>query len=282
MTKERQDFIGHLELRGFSPRTIRNYVDNVARLARHYKKSPLLLTHEQIKDYLLHLRNERKLAVRTLNLHFYSIRSFYDHFKPESRLLGDLRRMKEPQSHPVILSKEEVHSLLDRAPNFKIKAVVALLYSSGIRLSECAMLMLSQIDRNRKIINIIKGKGGKDRVAVLSEAALSILTDYWRQYRPTRYLFEGYRKGEPLSRRRYHDYITQAVHAAGITKSISCHTLRHSFATHLLESGVPLRIIQDMLGHACVTTTTMYTHVSAALLNQVGSPLDALMSGRPS
>jgi len=281
MSKVRQDFIGHLELRGFSPRTVRNYVDNVARLSRHYNTSPLLLTHEQIRDYLLFLRNERKLAVRTLNLNMYSLRSFYDHFMPDSDLMGDLRRMKEPQSHPVIVSREEVHSMIDHAPNIKIKAVIALLYSSGIRLSECAMLKLSHIDRSRKIINVVKGKGGKDRVAVLSEAALSIFGDYWKQFRPTAYLFEGYRKGEPLSRRRYHDYIAQAARAAGITKSISCHTLRHSFATHLLESGVPLRIIQDMLGHACVTTTTMYTHVSAALLNQVGSPLDKPLSGRP-
>lgn len=282
MGKLRQDFIGHLELRGFSPRTIENYVGCVAGLSRHYAKSPLELTHGQVREYLLFLRNTRKLAVRTQNLHYYAIRNFYDHFLPNDNVLGDIRRMKEPQSHPVIVSIPELSRMIDYAPNYKVKAVVALLYSSGIRLSECAMLRMSCIDRNRKIINIVHGKGGKDRVAVLSDRALAILTEYWKQYRPVTYLFEGYRKGEPLSRRRYHDYISQAAKAAGVTKSISCHTLRHSFATHLLEAGVPLRIIQDMLGHACVTTTTVYTHVSADLLNKVGSPLDTLVSRRPS
>jgi len=280
MTRLRSDFIAHLQLRGFSEHTVRNYIESVAMYARHFNKSPLELKHEHVKEYLLHLRNVKKLAVRTINLHMYSIRSFYDHFLPGLNLMGDIRRMKEPESRPEILSRQEVFAMIDSAPNLKIKAVVAVLYSSGMRLSECADLKMSCIERDRKVIRIIKGKGGKDRNAVLSVNAIPILDAYWKQYRPTVYLFEGYTKGQPLTKRRYQDYVIEAAQRARITKHVSPHILRHSFATHLLEDGVPLRVIQDMLGHAHVTTTTIYTHVSATLVNKVGSPFDVPVQGR--
>jgi integrase/recombinase XerD len=282
MTRLRSDFLAHLQLRGFSERTIGNYIDGVAGFACHFNKSPLELTHAHVTEYLLHLRNERKLAVRTINLHMYSIRSFYDHFLPGQNMMGDIRRMKEPESHPEILSRQEVFAMIDSAPNLKIKAVVAVLYSSGMRLSECADLKMSCIERDRKVIRIIKGKGGKDRNAVLSDKALAILGDYWRQYKPAVYVFEGYTAGKALCHRRYQDYVTQAAQQAHITKRVSPHILRHSFATHLLEDNVPLDVIQKMLGHACVTTTTMYAHVSSELLNRIGSPLDAPATGRRS
>jgi site-specific recombinase XerD len=274
MTKLRSDFIAHLQLRGFSQRTIENYVDSVALFAKHFNKSPIVLTHDHVKEYLLHLRNVRKLAVRTINLHMYSIKSFYEHFIPGQNMMGDIRRMKVPESYPEILSRQEVNTMIKVATNLKIKAVITLLYSSGMRLAECASLKMTSIDRNRKIIRIVQGKGGKDRNAVLSDKALLIFSDYWRGYRPSVYLFEGHTKGEPLSRRRFHDYIVKTAELAGVKKKASAHILRHSFATHLLEDGVPLRVIQDMLGHACVTTTTMYTHVSSELVNKVGSPFD--------
>jgi integrase/recombinase XerD len=280
MTRLRQEFISHLELRGFSECTIGNYVDSVSRFARFWNKSPLELSPAHVKDYLLHLRNVRKFAVRTINLHMYSIRSFYGHFLPGRDMLGDIRRMKVPESHPVILSRREVHAMLDNAPNYKVKAVVALLYSSGLRLRECTSLKMACIDRDRKVICIVKGKGSKDRNAVLSDRALAIFTEYWKQYRPSVYLFEGHAKGRPLTPRRFHDYVVVAAKRAGVTKPVSPHILRHSFATHLLEDGVPLRVIQEMLGHACVSTTTIYTHVSSELLNKTGSPLDAPQTRR--
>jgi site-specific recombinase XerD len=209
----------------------------------------------------------------------YSIKCFYEHFLPKQDMMGDIRRMKTPEVYPEILSRQEVNTMIAVARNLKVKAVIALLYSSGMRLAECASLKMSSIDRNRKIIRIVQGKGGKDRNAVLSERALPILDDYWRAYRPTVYLFEGHTKGEPLSRRRFHDYIVKTAELARVKKKVSAHILRHSFATHLLEDGVPLRVIQDMLGHACVTTTTIYTHVSSDLVNKVGSPFDVDTKG---
>lgn len=282
MSKLRADFVAHLQLRGFSERTVANYIDGVSRFSRFFNKSPLELTSGDVTAYLVHLRTVRKLAIRTINLHMYSIRSFYEHFLPGQNMMGDIRRMKEPQSYPVILSRQEIGAMIDSAPNLKIKAVIAILYSSGMRLNECVTLKMSCIERDRRIIRIINGKGGKDRVAVLSDRALAILDDYWRQYRPTVYLFEGYTPGQPLTQRRYQDYVGEATKQAAVTKHVSPHILRHSFATHLLEDGVPLRIIQDMLGHACVTTTAIYTHVSADLLNKVGSPLDVRPKGRMS
>jgi site-specific recombinase XerD len=282
MSSLRSDFIAHLQLRGYAEHTIRNYIESMAMYARHFNKSPLELGHEQVKEYLLYLRNEKKLAVRTINLHMYSIRSFYNHFLPGQNILGDIRRMKEPEAYPVILSRQEVNAMITLAENLKIKAVVAVFYSSGIRLEECANLTLSCIDRDRMILRIIQGKGGKDRNAVLAVKTLSILEEYWRAYRPAVYLFEGYTQGKPLTKRRFQDYVVQAARKAGVVKHATPHTLRHSFATHLLEDGVPLRVIQDMLGHANVTTTTVYTHVSSDLLNRVGSPFDRPMQGRNS
>jgi site-specific recombinase XerD len=282
MTNLRSDFIAHLQLRGYAEHTIRNYIESMALYARYFNRSPLELSHQHVKEYLLYLRNEKKLAVRTINLHMYSIRSFYNHFLPGENMMGDIRRMKEPESYPVILSRQEVYAMIDKADTLKIKAAVAVLYSSGIRLEECANLKLNCIERDRMVLRIINGKGGKDRNAVLSIKTLAILAEYWRAYRPTEYLFEGYTKGKPLTKRRYQDYVVQAARKAGVVKHVTPHTLRHSFATHLLEDGVPLRVIQDMLGHANVTTTTIYTHVSSDLLRKVGSPFDrSSQEGQP-
>lgn len=279
MTKLRQKFISHLQLRGYAKNTIRNYIESMIMFARFFNRCPLELEHKHVKEYLLYLRNVKKLAVRTINIHMYSIKSFYDHFQPEKNIMGDIRRMKEPVSLPDILSRQEVNAMIDQADNLKIKAAVAVLYSSGIRLSECNNLTLDCIERDRMILRIIKGKGAKDRNAVLSTKTLSILEDYWREYRPEVYLFEGYKKGMPLSKRRFQNYVVSAAHKVKITKHVTPHTLRHTFATHLLEDGIALKVIQDMLGHAHVTTTTIYTHVSSELLNKVGSPFDAPAKG---
>lgn len=279
MTKLRQEFIAHLQLKGYANKTVRNYTQSMALFARHYNKSPLLLTQQQVRDYLLYLRNVRKLAVRTINIHFYSIKCFYEHFTPEINMMGDMRRMREPKHYPVILSKQEAFALIEKAPNLKMKAAIALFYSAGLRLGECANLKMSCIDRKRMIIRIADGKGAIDRDAVLSRKTLDILTEYWRQYRPSVYLFEGRTIGKPHGVRIFEHYVIRATKTAGITKHVTPHTLRHSFATHLLEDGVPLIAIQKMLGHADVKTTTMYTHVSTDLIHKTGSPFDTDIKG---
>lgn len=215
-----------------------------------------------MRAFLLYIRNVRKLTVRTYNNYFYSIKKFYEHFLPNQNFLGDLRRMREPVHHPIVLSKEDVLTLIDSAANLKIKAAIALFYASGIRVEECSLLKMSCIDRKRMIIRIELGKGARDRITVLSHKALDILGEYWREYRPEVYLFEGYKKGKPLSPRSLETYVSETAKKAGINKQVTPHTLRHSFATHLTEAGVPLPIIQKLLGHADIKTTTLYVHLS--------------------
>jgi len=274
MTKVRTDFLAHLELRGYANATVKNYIQAVSLLARHYNKNPLLLTPQNIVDYLLYVKNTKKLAIRTYNIHFYGIKSFYDHFCPAQNMTGDLKRMKEPHHLPVVLSKQEAFAMIDAAPNLKIKAAVAVFYSSGLRLEECTSLKLTDIDRSRMILKVIQGKGAKDRTAILSLKTLDILGHYWREYKPKVFLFEGYRKDAPISKRRLENYVTEAAKAANINKHVTPHTLRHSFATHLLEDNVPLAVIQQLLGHSDIKTTTMYTHVSNELFHKTGSPFD--------
>lgn len=273
MTKLREDFISYLQLLGHSPKTVQDYVNGVSQLAQHYKKSPLELTPQEVREFLLHIRNVRKLAVRTYNNYFYSIKKFYEHFIPNLNFLGDLRRMREPVHQPIVLSKEDILTLIDSAANLKIKAAIALFYASGMRVEECSLLKMCCIDRKRMAIRIELGKGARDRITVLSHKALDIMGEYWRKYRPEVYLFEGHNK-KPLSRRRLEAYVSETAQKAGINKQVTPHTLRHSFATHLTEAGVPLPIIQKLLGHADIKTTTLYVHLSAEDINRVGSPLD--------
>lgn len=282
MNKLRSDFIQSLQLKGYAQNTIDNYVDAVSQYSRFFKRSPLELTSDDVVKYLMHLLKVKCLGIRTINLHMYSIRSFYDYFLPEKNIMAKIFRMKEPMYLPHVLSRQEIDAMVTIAENLKIKTAIVLLYSSGLRLSECALLKLAHIDRSRMVLNIIQGKGGKDRTAILSAKALPVLENYWRQYRPAVYLFEGYKKGEPLSRRRFQDYVVATAKKAGITKHVTPHTLRHSFATHLLEDGVALRVIQQMLGHADVATTTLYTHVSSDLIKSTGSPFDKPMGNADS
>jgi site-specific recombinase XerD len=164
MTKLREDFIAYLQLLGHSPKTIKDYVNGVSQLAQHYNKSPLELTPQEVREFLLHIRNVRKLAVRTYNNYFYSIKKFYEHFLPKISFMGDLRRMREPVHQPIVLSKEDVLTLIDSAANLKIKAAIALFYASGIRVEECSLLKMSCIDRKRMVIRIELGKGATHRL----------------------------------------------------------------------------------------------------------------------
>lgn len=275
MSVLRSKFTAHLELKGYSQRTIGSYVQCMACFVRFHNKPPLKMTNEDIRAYLLHLKKVRKLEPKTINLHRYSIKSFYDYFLPKSGLLDGTSRMKEPLKVPEILSREEVERIIVKANPLKIKALAVVLYSSGIRLKECGFLKVGNIDSKRMVIRVEQGKGNKDRYAILSRRALEILRDYYRQYHPQYWLFESNIKDKPLSLRRIQQYIQRAAWQAGIEKHVTPHILRHSFATHLLESGKPLKAIQELLGHAQITTTTVYTHVSAALLNEVGSPFDS-------
>lgn len=274
MSLVRQQFINKLKLRGFSNVTIQHYVSCVSLCARYFNRPPLELTHEDIGRYLLYLKEVKHNAPKTINLSFYSLRSFYSHFMPDSNIMTGYRRMKEPVKIPDVLSKDEVESLVKYCTDLKTKALLTVLYSSGIRLGECAGLKISDVDSSRMVLRINQGKGGKDRFAVLSERALLLLREYYRVIRPKHWLFENNRHTRPLARRRIQQLVQIAGKIARIKKSVTPHILRHSFATHLLEAGKPLQAIQAFLGHTSIRTTVQYAHVSVSLLNSIGSPFD--------
>jgi site-specific recombinase XerD len=274
MTELRSRFIAFLELKNYSKSTVRNYVHAVKQLSIFISHSPAKLTQDEIRNYLLHLKRVKKLEPRTINQHLYAIKSFCEFMVPGTDIMRPFTRMREPNKQPKVLSREEIEKLLSGAGNLKCKAVIALLYSSGLRLAECTNLRIADIDGKRMIIHVHEGKGAKDRYALLSERALGILREYYRKFRPVEWLFPGKVPGRPLHFRIIQEMVRYTGRKVGLDKTVSPHVLRHSFATHLLEAGVPLQVIQRLLGHARIDTTAIYTHVSTDLLRSVRSPFD--------
>lgn len=272
MSALRADFIGRLQLKGFSERSITTYVSTVAALAAFHKRSPLALATDEIRTFLLYELNEKKLAARTVNLHKAALKTFYTLMAPECTVMNGITNIKCPHTIPVILDTQEVQRLIAAIRNIKHKALVILLYSGGLRLSECATLKPHHIESGRMKIRIEQGKGKKDRYTILSQRALALLREYYQAYRPKKWLFEGWHGH--IHRRTIGKIVTDAARKAGIKKPATPHTLRHCFATHLLEQGVSLQVIQQLLGHSSIKTTTIYTHVSSAMIDKVVSPFD--------
>jgi integrase/recombinase XerD len=277
MSTLRADFIGRLQLKGFTGRTVTNYVASVAAVSAFHKRSPLELSADDIRRFYLHELNDKKMAARTINLHMAALKTFYNLMAPGSTVMNGIARLKSPKELPVVLDTQEVRRLIDSIHNLKHKAAVTLLYSSGLRLNECITLKPHHIESRRMKIRVEQGKGNKDRYTILSDRALVLLRDYFQAYRPKHWLFEG-RHGH-LHHRMLGKILRDAALKAKINKRITPHTLRHCFATHLLEQGVALQVIQQLLGHSSVKTTAIYTHVTSVLLDKVISPFDADDSG---
>lgn len=273
MSPLRTRFIEELELQGFSRRTVINYVQVVAALSRFHGRSPTGLTAEDIRAFLLHEFREKRLGARTINLHIAAIKTFYRLMNVIPSPAAPIRNVKLPKTLPVALSRQEVERLLRGARSVRHRAIIALMYSSGIRLNECRMLRKGDIDSKKMLVHVRCGKGRKERYTILSERCLDLLRQCACCKRDIPWLFTG-RNGRPVSPRTIQNAVKKAALRSGLKKNISAHTLRHSFATHLLEAGVQLQVIQKLLGHGSVKTTTIYTHVSNALISQVRSPLD--------
>jgi len=280
MTELRSRFIAFLELKNYSKSTVRNYVHAVKQLSIFINHSPAKLTQDEIRNYLLHLKRVKKLEARTINQQLYAIKSFCEFMVPGTDIMRRFSRMREPKKQPKVLSREEIEKLLNGAGNLKCKAVIALLYSSGLRLAECTNLRIADIDGKRMIIHVHEGKGAKDRYALLSQRARGILREYYRKFRPVEWLFPGKVPGRPLHSRIIQEMVRYTGRKVGLDKTVSPHVLRHSFATHLLEAGVALQVIQHLLGHARIDTTAIYTHVSTDLLRSVRSPFDMPLSSQ--
>jgi len=247
MTSLRAGFIGRLQLKGFSARSITTYVASVAALAAYHKRSPLELSTDEVRAFLLYELNEKKLAARTVNLHRAALKTFYNFMAPGSIVMNGITSIKCPQSIPVVLDTQEVQRLIGAIHTVKHKAAVTILYSSGLRLSECVTLKPHHIESGRMKVRVEQGKGKKDRYTILSHRALALLREYYQACRPKKWLFEGW-YGH-IHQRTIGKIVKDAAQKANINKRVSPHTLRHCFATHLLEQGVSLQVIQQLLGH---------------------------------
>jgi len=213
--------------------------------------------------------------VSSLNQAINALKFYYGTML-KKRFVYEVKRPRKDRKLPVVLSQEEVARILSSVENIKHKALLMLIYSAGLRVGEVVRLKIEDIDSKRMLIHIKGSKGRKDRYTMLSETALETLRQYWREYKPTKWLFDGARAGRYLSTRTVEKVLEYACEKAGIRKDISVHTLRHSFATHLLEGGTDLRYIQEILGHKDSKTTEIYTHVSTKSIGKIKSPLDSL------
>jgi integrase/recombinase XerD len=265
-----------LQRRNYSPGTIRAYLRHVAAFAQHFHRSPDQLGAEDIRHYQLYLIERKKIAWSTYNQIVGALRFFYAQTLKRPFLLPDIPFTRRPQQLPLILSQDEVARILQAPSHLKSRALLMTIYAAGLRRSEAARLRVSDVDSARMTITIHQGKGQRDRVVMLSPVLLETLRQYWRYHKPKQWLFPGATPDQPISGNDIFVVFHNAVRRAGITKQVSPHSLRHSFATHLLESGTDLRTIQILLGHRSLKTTARYLHVSQQQLRATTSPLDSL------
>jgi len=274
MEKLREQLQVDLQLSGAKPNTQKSYLREVDNLARYFNRSPAELGEGELKEYLLYLMKERHLSEGTFRFYVAGLKFFYRKTLKQEWPVDKIRPPRAKRKLPVVLDLSEVESLFAVTKNLKHKAILMITYSSGLRASETARLKITDIDSKRMLVRINQGKGGQDRYSILSETALTHLRQYFRKYHPTEWLFNGAEGKGHLSTPSVQQLFYQAKRKAGITKPASVHTLRHSFATHLIEAGTSLHHVQLLLGHRSPTTTTVYLHVSRLNLAQITSPLD--------
>ena len=274
-----EDLRRELISRKYSYKTVNSYIYYNRDLLNFINKKPSEIDDSDIKDYLLYLAEEKQSATSTLNQAINALKFYYGTMH-KKKFIYEVKRPRKDKKLPVVLSKEEIAKILNSVNNLKHKAILILIYSAGLRVVEVVKLKVEDIDSKRMLIHIKGAKGRKDRYTLLSEKALEILRSYWREYKPVKWLFEGFRDGKYISTRTVQAIFEQAKEKAGIKKEISIHGLRHSFATHLLEGGTDLRYIQELLGHVSSKTTEIYTHVSQKSLGKIKSPLDTLNLGK--
>jgi len=266
-----------LRIRGMAENTRESYLQKMRCFVRYFMQAPDQLTAEDVKQYQLFLTKERRVTWSTFNVHVCAIRFFYRHVLRVEWDVEHIPYQRTGRRLPVVLSGEEVIALLHAATNLKHRAILMTLYAAGLRASEAVHLRLEDIDSKRRMIRVDQGKGRKDRYVMLSEALLETLRCYWREKRPAPWLFPGQDPSRPLTRESVEKLFARAKEKAGIRKRVSPHSLRHSFATHLLERGVNIRVIQRLLGHRSLRSTEIYTHVAESYVRDTKSPLDDLL-----
>lgn len=274
MTPLRQSMLDTMLVRNFSEETRRNYVHYIAGYAKHYNLSPEYLGLDAVHNYRKYLIDERNLAPSSVNCFVAAAKFLYTQVLDMPWTNSEFRMAKVPRKLPVVLTREEFEQFLKPIVLPKHRMVLLLCYGAGLRISEAVSLQVGDIDSQRMLIQVRHGKGGKDRYTVLSHRLL-ILREYWKIGRPRTWLFPTYRPDEHIHPATIQSMCRDACKIAGITKRVTPHVLRHSFASYVLESGTDTRTIQLLLGHSRIDTTARYTSVSPTALAKVQSPLDA-------
>lgn len=277
MTALRRRMVEEMELQGLSASTRETYVHAVKGLARYYGCSPDRLSEEQLREYFLYLINDRRVAPNTLTVYLCGIKFFYESTLKRQWQVLELVRPKKRKKLPVVLSREEVRRIVSRVRCRRIRMCLTLIYSCGLRVSEGTKLQVADIDSARMMVRVRDGKGGKDRYVPLGQRPLELLRAYWVVERPRLWLFPARQRHRHLTKSTVQKAFKSALSQSGISKNASVHTLRHSYATHLLERGVNLHLIQQTLGHKSPRTTTVYMHLTQKALEGLQADINELM-----
>lgn len=275
MSPLRRRMIEDMTVRNLSPATQRSYLYAVAKFSRYFSRSPDRLGVEDVRAFQVHLVSTG-ISWPALNQTVCALRFFYGVTLGQAEIPERIPYAREPRKLPVVLNADEVVRFLEAVASLKTRTALTTAYAAGLRVSEAVGLKVTDIDSGRMVIRVEHGKGGKDRYVMLSAQLLRILRTYWRLARPKHWLFPGRDESKPIDVQVLHSCCRSACAAAGLAKRVTVHTLRHSFATHLLENGTDIRIIQVLLGHSNLSTTARYTRVSNALIRRTESPLDRL------
>ena len=277
MTSLRQRMVEDMQIRNLSVHTQASYVQQVSLFARHFNKSPELLGPEDIRDYQVYLTNERELATSSILIAISALRFLYKVTLKRNWPFDEvIPAPKKPQRLPIVLSPQEVIQFLDCIASRKHRAILTTCYAAGLRISEAVALTLPAIDSKRMVLRVEQGKGKRDRYVMLSPKLLEILRDWWRVEKPKDWIFPGDIPGRHISKDAVEQACQKAQRLAQIPKPITPHSLRHSFAVHLLESGTDVRTIQLLLGHRSLATTARYLRIATSKVCSTSSPLDLL------
>jgi integrase/recombinase XerD len=276
MTPLRQRMLDDMRLRNFSPHTQEAYLLQVSQFARYFAKSPEVLGPDELRIYQLYLATEKKLAPSSLHVTASALRFLYKVTLKQPWDVEELPSPKKPQTLPVVLSRAEVMHFLESIRTLKQRTVLTVCYAAGLRIAEATHLKITDLDSQRMVIRVDQGKGHKDRYVMLSPALLTLLRTYWKAERPRDWLFPSKLPGRPITTSALQQACQEARRRAGLKKAISPHSLRHSFATHLLEAGTEIRTIQLLLGHRSLATTARYLKVATSTVCATASPFDLL------
>ncbi|MFQ6115117.1 MAG: tyrosine-type recombinase/integrase [bacterium] len=266
-----------MAIQNYSPRTIEAYLWHVKQFTQFYSQSLDNIGEEEIRKYLYHIKTVRNFSSSNLSQAFSAIKFLFRETLNMPVELKTLKGPRHPKKLPVVLSQDEVKQIFDAVGNLKHQLILMTTYSAGLRLSEATHLKVSDVDSKRMLIRVEQGKGKKDRYTLLSEPLLYRLRDYWRHYRPRFWLFPGNDPNKPISDTSVQRVFQRARQKAGIHKPASVHTLRHSFATHLLEQGVDLFTIKELLGHSTIITTLQYLHLQQNKRSTIVNPIDHML-----